>query len=113
MVVKAGSTETFTVTAKITSTSYGNTYGVEIVNLETSTSVEGLPLSGSEFEIVNMTASAGGLTFTNDNATSDVKIGEESKLAGFKLKVTNDNEDVTLKSIRFKQVGSIDEQYIT
>lgn len=110
--VKAGTTQTLTVSAQIAdSAENGDVYGLKVTDLEASASVEGLPVEGAELESVTLSAQ-GELKIDADKATQDITIGEDSRLAGWKLKVDDDEESMTLRTLRIKQTGSVSEDDI-
>jgi len=113
--VKAGTTQTLTVSVMIdgqtndaTGAKNGDVFGLKVSELDASATVKGTPVESAKLEAVEL-SSQGKLKIQDDKATQDIKIGEESKLAGFKMKVEDDEEDMTLKTIRLKQTGSADE----
>jgi hypothetical protein len=111
--VKAGTTQTLTVSVSIDATAKnGDVFGLKVSELEASATVKGLPVESAALESVEL-ASQGVLKIKEDEATQDVKVGEDSKLGGFKIKVEDDEEDMTLKTIRIQQNGSIDEDNIS
>jgi len=117
--IKAGTTQTLTVSVMIdgrtkdaTGAKNGDVFGLKVSELEASATVKGTPVESARLEAVELSAQ-GILKIQEDEASQDVKIGEESKLGGFKMKVEDDEEDMTLKTIRIKQYGSIDEDNIS
>lgn len=110
--VKAGTTETLTVTAQVNNGSNGDVYALNMTELKASSTVEGATIKGSQLEAVTIN-NQGVMVIKADIASKDVTIGEKSKLGGFKLKNDNDKEDISIKTIRFKQVGTIDEDNVS
>lgn len=108
-VVKAGETKTLMVTATIKSSAADENQSLQIslVDLDASSTVEGDSLVGSTLVPVKV-SNVASLTISSDKASDNVTVGEEVKLAGFKLEETADKEDVVVKSITFDVDGSVD-----
>jgi len=109
LVVKAGETMKFVVSAKIALASdTGDSYGLRLVGVNSSAkNVAGAPLASNLLK--SMTASnLGKLDFTNNAAstTSDIKVGEDKVLGSFKLALSNDKEDVKVESVKVKFDGT-------
>lgn len=111
--VKAGETVSLTVAAQIDSNaSNGDVFALNVAEIEATSDVDGASIEGPELEAVSI-SSQGELVVKANEATSDVTVGEEAKLAGLKVKNDNDKENILLKTIRLQQTGSVDEDYIT
>lgn len=107
-VVKKGGKETLTVVAEFPTTAEPNTtYGVSITDLDSSAEdTNGLPIEGNKMKgvvVTNQTV----LDFTNAAVTENLSVGQEKKLAAFKLANEDVYEDVTIESITF-QVDGVD-----
>ncbi|MCT4617207.1 MAG: S-layer homology domain-containing protein [Candidatus Gracilibacteria bacterium] len=109
--VKAGTTQTLTVSAQIADTNNGDVFGLKVTEVKASTSVEGTPVAGAELESVEI-SNQGILVLGADKASQKITIGEDAKLAGWKIKNDNDKEDISIKTIRLKQTGSVNESNI-
>ena len=106
--LKANSTTTFTVAAKIAWVAQnGDTYWFKATEVTWPKSVKGLPV---ETELVSAVTinNLWSVTYTKmTNALSDIKIWEEGTIGNFKIAQTaGSNEDAILVSLKVKQQGS-------
>jgi len=108
IVVEAGTTMAFTVEGTIaTDGDTNSTYGIKLVDIKASSTVEGEDLVGALLVPAEF-ANVAKLEVSDDTANQDVVVGEEVKLAGFSIEEKNDNEDVIIKTITLEQSGSVD-----
>ncbi len=113
VIVKAGETETFTVSGKIWDDSNAAdlsknnaTYGVKLIDLKASWDVEGGELLWAllvPFSPTNIWE----LRITANEASWNITIGKDAKLAWFELKENSDDEAVVVKSINFHLEGGV------
>ncbi len=114
VVVEAGTTMTLTVAGQITDPNgvINATFGIQLVDLQTSSDVEGENLVGALL-VPALFSNVASLEVKEDKATGDVSIGDNMKLAWFEIEEKNDNEDVMIKTITIHVSGSIDEDDIS
>lgn len=112
VVVKAGETQTFMITANIAgSGALNTTYQIELSAVEASSTVTGGPLVGAALTPTEV-SNTGLLSIKEDTASDTVTVGEEVTLAGFSIEEKNDNEDVLIKTITLHQNGSVGDDYL-
>jgi len=107
-VIPAGQTKTLFITSTIAGGNANESHQVTLVNIETKDGdLVGTPLVGATLNpiLVNNKAE---LELTDDTASENVTIGEEVKLAGFRLEETTNKEDALLKSVTITVSGSVD-----
>ncbi len=113
VVVEAGKTMTLTIAGKLaTGWSDNATYGIKLIDLETSATVEGEDLVGALLVPATF-SNVPSIKVTEDKATGDVTIGENMKLAGVEIEETADNGDVLVNTITFHLTGQVDSDDVT
>ena len=107
IVVKAG--ETKTLTAKVNTSSAGN-FGIELVSINATSTVEWANISANDFEVKSTSSST--WTISYDWSSSNPKLGEvQAEILKFKVKNdSSSNEDITLTEITLKENGTINEE---
>ncbi len=120
VVVEAGTTMTLTVAGRLYPTNStgaydpttNSTYGLQLIDLQTSSDVAGENLVGALL-VPAVFSNVASLEVTEDKATGDVTIGDNMKLAWFEIEEKNDNEDVMIKTITIHLNGSVDEDDVS
>lgn len=120
VVIKAGTSQTFTIAANRGSTSsYAGqiaTFSVIAVNTNAAVTNGALPITGASQtinETSNLIGSVTGARGTNDPGSANTEnVGQNSYVFSSIRLTAGSNEDVYLKSIRFHQTGSASQSYL-
>ncbi len=110
IVVEAGKTMTFTVAGRLSTDGADNaTYGVKIVDLETSSNVSGIEDLVGALLVPAEFSNVAAIEIDASKQSGDISVGEVEKLVEFDVEEKNDNEDVIIKSITIHTTGTADE----
>jgi hypothetical protein len=111
LVVKAGETITLDVLASINTTGVtSDRFEIQLLSVSADVNVEGEGVKSETMEISGIAAA--GLTIENDGTSiASVKVGQENvEIAKFKVSNSSNDEDMNIKSITFKETGTIDDE---
>lgn len=110
-VVKANTTVVFTVVATVANAAAAanDTFGFQVVNVSSSAETSNVSSAISPLMRVS-SQNAPTVDFEANGSSSAVKIGQAAaELAKFKITNNNSDQTVTVKSLTFEEVGTVDE----
>lgn len=102
----AGQTKTLFFTATIAGGIVNASHQITLMALNSADGeISGTPISGATFNPVSVT-NKGKVQTSSDKATKDLNVGEEGKIAGFKVEERTNKEDVVFKSFTLSPTAS-------
>jgi hypothetical protein len=109
-VVKANSTVVFTVVATVAGVANASdTFGFQVVGVTSSAESSNITSAISPLMRVS-SQEAPVVAFEDNGSSSDVKMGQTAaEVAKFKITNNNSDQTVTLKSLTFQEMGTVDE----